>query len=118
MDRKVEVEEAKGFLQGRRPDNAVLASRHVTHFEVDLSADGVEFFDNSEQSECIPLCMVVHSVSESADLSKCKRILLKTRNPTIIGVAHCQLQLQNQTRCKKVPFSFDWRIEATGSKQS
>ena len=107
MDRKVEVEEAKGFLQGRRPDNAVLASRHVTHFEVDLSADGVEFFDNSEQSECIPLCMVVHSVSESADLSKCKRILLKTRNPTIIGVAHCQLQLQNQTRCKKVPFSFD-----------
>ena len=86
----MEVEEAKGFLQGRRPDNAVLASRHVTHFEVDLSADGVEFFDNSEQSECIPLCMVVHSVSESADLSKCKRILLKTRNPTIIGVAHCK----------------------------
>lgn len=39
MDKKVEVEQAKAFLQGRRlddTDNAVLISRHVTHFEVDL----------------------------------------------------------------------------------
>lgn len=93
MDKKVEVEQAKAFLQGRRlddTDNAVLISRHVTHFEVDLSADGVQFFDNSEQSECIPICMIVHSVSESTDLSKCKRILLKVRKPVIIGVAHCK----------------------------
>ena len=42
MDKKVEVEQAKAFLQGRRlddTDNAVLISRHVTHFEVDFVGD-------------------------------------------------------------------------------
>ncbi|XP_045024703.1 uncharacterized protein LOC123469643 [Daphnia magna] len=55
-----------------------------------MSCDGVQFFDNSEQAECIPLCVIVHSVSECSDRSRSKPIILQKRSPIIVGVAHCK----------------------------
>jgi len=57
---------------------------------VDFTADGVQIFNNSDKAECIPICVVVHSVSESSNRSLCEPIVLKIRSPIIIGVAHCK----------------------------
>nr|CAH0112585.1 unnamed protein product [Daphnia galeata] len=63
---------------------------NVPHFEMDFTADGVQIFNNSDKAECIPICVVVHSVSESSNRSLCEPIVLKIRSPIIIGVAHCK----------------------------
>lgn len=55
-----------------------------------MSCDGVLFFDNSEQAECIPLCVIVHSVSECSDRSRSKPIMLHKWSPIIVEVAHCK----------------------------
>lgn len=57
---------------------------------MDFTADGVQIFNNSDKAECIPICVVVHSVSESSNRSLCEPIVLKIRSPIIIGVAHCK----------------------------
>jgi hypothetical protein len=57
---------------------------------MDFTAEGVQIFNNSDKAECIPICVVVHSVSESSNRSLCEPIVLKIRSPIIIGVAHCK----------------------------
>jgi hypothetical protein len=46
------------------------------------------FFDNSQQSECIPLCVILHSVCEGCDRSRSKPIVLQKPSPKIVGVDH------------------------------
>ena len=61
-------------------------SIQIPHFEIDLSMDGVQLFNNSEKSECIPICFLVHSLSKCYGSSSL--VHLKTRHPIIIGVFH------------------------------
>lgn len=93
LDVNFQIEQAKKKLRGERltdlEANNQEAPNKLTNFVVDLSVDGVQLFNNSEQSECIPICMVVRSVSESHDPVS-KPFLLTTRSPIIIGVAHCK----------------------------
>lgn len=94
LDENLQIEQAKKKLRGENPSEGVSANNEASptlpHFVVDLSVDSVQLFNNSEQSECIPICMVVHSVSESPDPLVTKPLVLTTRSQIIIGVAHCK----------------------------
>jgi len=57
----------------------------VPHFVIDMSSDGVQIFNNSENAECIPIMASVHSIAE---LPTAPPTLLKPRYPIIIGIAH------------------------------
>lgn len=83
------MEEARRILRGEGavPDTQQ-SSMNIPHFEADITADGVQLFNNSEKAECIPICIVVHSVSESSDRSSHKPIVLQMRSPIIVGVGH------------------------------
>lgn len=91
MDTRLQITKAKQILRGdlATPDENNRNNK-LPHFEIDISVDGVQIFDNSEQSECLPICMVVHSVCESSDASVIAPVVLKTRHPIVIGVAHCK----------------------------
>lgn len=74
-----------GISSSAQPASTTL--KKLPHFTIDLNADGVQLFQNSEKNECIPIMMVVHSVKESA-FSDAPPIILKTQFPVIIGIAH------------------------------
>lgn len=57
----------------------------IPHFVVDLSSDGVQIFENSENAECIPIMASVHAICESPDAEP---TILTTRYPIIVGIAH------------------------------
>lgn len=65
------------------PDSEPLPQ--IPHFLIDLSSDGVQVFDNSEQSECIPIMVSVHGISTSPSDEP---FILKKRYPIVIGIAH------------------------------
>lgn len=89
LDGEAVMEEARRILRGEGavPDTQQ-SSMNIPHFEADITADGVQLFNNSEKAECIPICIVVHSVSESSDRSSHKPIVLQMRSPIIVGVGH------------------------------
>ncbi|KZS03094.1 Uncharacterized protein APZ42_034264 [Daphnia magna] len=64
---KLEIAESMRLLRGETTSSVVNNITTIPHFEADLSCDGVLFFDNSEQAECIPICVVVHSEIKRLD---------------------------------------------------
>ncbi len=90
LHRELEIEESGWLLRGEATRSIVNNTTTIPHFEAYLSCDGVLFFNNSEQAEYIALCVIVHSVSESADRSRRKPILSQKQSPIIVGVAHCK----------------------------
>lgn len=62
-----------------------VANSSIPHFVIDLSSDGVQVFDNSEKSECVPIMAAIHGIGESP---QAEVTVLKTRYPIIVGIAH------------------------------
>lgn len=87
MDQSLKLRKAQQLLQ--RVEATIIAepetSTSIPHFLIDLSSDGVQVFQNSQQSECIPIMVTVHGICVSPDSEP---TVLRKRYPMIVGIAH------------------------------
>ena len=84
FDTSLQMKNAREKLRGVSTAQPPI-NEQVPHFVIDVSSDGVQIFNNSENAECIPIMASVHSIAESPTASP---TLLTTRYPIIVGIAH------------------------------
>lgn len=77
-------ENATLVLHGKEPLPEAEDDGNLVHFEIDLNIDGVQLFDNSEQSGIIPILAVIYSVNRSANSSE-ESVVIQLRHPFIIS---------------------------------
>ncbi len=83
-----------------KPETSII----IPHFLVDLSSDGVQVFQNSQQSEFIPIMVTVHGICESPNTEP---TILKKRYPIIVGIAHGSTKPTSNSLMNRVLLGLD-----------
>ena len=87
MDHAKNLQHSFEVLQGIPSNNQMEQNDDsIPHFIVDANMDGVCWFNNSEQSECIPILFIIHSVAKSSEPNAAVRLLKPI--PFIVGLFH------------------------------